>query len=688
MRLLTRLLLTLLLVAPAVALAAEGMWTLDNLPRAKMQAEYGFPPSDAWVQHVMRAAVRLAGGCSGSFVSRSGLVMTNHHCARDCLQDLSEAGRDLARDGFLAGSRAAEPRCPAMELNRLEQISDVTAAVVAATRGLEGEAYKLAHNAVRARLTAQCVGNDVAATRCDLVSLYHGGLYQLYRYHRFSDTRLVWAPEDGIADFGGDPDNFNFPRYDLDVALLRVYENDQPAVIADFLPFSRNGAVQGELTLVVGHPGGTDRQLSVAQLETLRDVKRLNTLVRIAELRGMLAQYSRQDAESARVAESTLLGVENYYKLLTGEMLALREPQLMQRKRAEEDALKAFVAADPSLQASAGGAWAAIERAETDYLALAAEYETIESSRSYQSQYFSIARKLVRGAAERPKPDGERLPEFAGARRAEVEAELFSPAPIYSAFEKVKLAWALAKMRERLGADHAFVKQVLGKESPQQLADRLVDGTTLASVDVRRALWHGGQEAILRSDDPFIRLALAIDPVARAVRKRYENEVESVEMKNSELIARARFARFGTSTYPDATFTLRLSYGEVRGWTEAGVPIAPFTRVGGAFDRQTGAEPFMLPASWLAAKSKLDLAQPMNFVTTNDVVGGNSGSPMINRDGEVVGLVFDGNLRSLGGAFAFDERDNRTIAVHSGLILEALRKIYGAGALADEIAGR
>jgi Peptidase S46 len=688
MRPLIRFLFACVLVAPPLAFAAEGMWTLDNLPRAKMQAEYGFAPSDAWVQHVMRSAVRLAGGCSGSFVSSSGLVMTNHHCVRSCLRDLSTARRDLARDGFHAATRAAERRCPAMELNRLEQISDVTATVVAATRGLDGEDFKRAQNAVRARLTAACEGQDGATIRCDLVSLYRGGIYQIYRYHRFSDTRLVWAPEDAIADFGGDPDNFDFPRYALDAAFLRVYENGKPAAVADWFPFSAKGAAAGELTLVVGHPGGTDRQLTVAQLRTLRDVKKPDTFVRIAELRGVLEQYSEQGPEFRRVADPTLLGIDNFYKLLKGETLALRDPELMRRKGAEEEALKAFVSADASLRTSTAGAWAAIEKAQADYRDIAGEYELIEGTRSYSSDYFSIARRLVRAAAERPKPDADRLPEFADARRTEVEQELFSPAPISPDFEKTKLAWALTKMRERLGADHPAVKQALGKESPRQVAERLVAGTTLANIDVRRALWDGGQEAIQRSSDPFIRFALALDPAARAARKRYENQVDSIEMKNGELIAQARFAQSGPDAYPDATFTLRLSYGEVKGWVEGGVAVAPFTRVAGIYERQTGAEPFALPASWFAARERIDPALPMNFVSSNDIIGGNSGSPMLNRDGEIVGLVFDGNLLSLGGSFAFDERVNRTVAVHSSLILEALRKIYGAGALADEIAGR
>ena len=685
---LKQFLLGLLFLASAGTHAAEGMWTLDNLPLAKMKAEYGFAPDAPWVDRVMHASVRLADGCSGSFVSRDGLVMTNHHCVVSCVEQLSSASRDLVHDGFLAARRENEPRCAGIELNRLEQTSDVTEQVKAATRGLEGEAFTLAQNAVRARLTAVCVGDDKATVRCDLVKLYDGGLYHLYRYHRFSDARLVWAPEDAIANFGGDPDNFNFPRYALDMALLRAYENGKPVVARDYLPFSRGGAAAGELTLVTGHPGNTSRLLTVAQLETTRDLRLVRGLVSVAELRGVLTQYSSQSAEAARVAQTLLDGIENGYKVLKGELEALQDPELMRRKRVDEEALKAFVAANPALQTSTGDAWAAIERAQVQYRNLEGEYGAMEANRGFLTRYLGLARTLVRGAEERSKPNAERLPEFVESKLPEVEQSLFSPAPIYPEFEKLKLTWALTKMRERLGPDHSFVKQVLGRESPAQLAERLIKSTTLADVAVRRALWSGGKAAVAQSSDPFIQLVRDIDPAARLLRKRMEAEVESVELKNSELIAQARFAQLGTGLYPDATFTLRLSYGEVKGWIEQGRAVAPFTQVAGAFGRHSGAAPFALPAAWLAAKDKLDLAQPMNFVTNNDIIGGNSGSPVINRNAEVVGLAFDGNINSIGGSYGFDERDNRMVAVHSGFILEALRKVYRADALVEEITGR
>ncbi|MEO8805998.1 MAG: S46 family peptidase [Burkholderiaceae bacterium] len=685
---LQRILLASLFLASITTHAAEGMWTLDNLPLARMREAYGFTPDQAWVDKVMRASVRLAGGCSGSFVSRDGLLMTNHHCIVDCIQDASSASRDLVRDGFLAGRRENELRCPEVELNRLEQITDVTAQVKAATQGLEGQAFKQAQNAVRAKLTSACVGTEKATVRCDLVNLYQGGQYQVYRYHRYSDARLVWAPEAAIADFGGDPDNFNFPRYALDAALLRAYENDQPVATPDHLKFSRAGAAAAELTLVTGHPGSTRRLLTVAQLETERDLRLLQGMLSLAELRGVLRQYGRQGTEAARVAQGALDNVENGFKVNQGEFAALQDPELMRKKRLDEAALKAFVAADPSLRAGTAQAWAAIEQAQERFRNLEREFGAIEANRGFLSQHFGIARTLVRAADERAKPDAERLPGFVDARLPEVEQGLFSPAPIYPEFEKLKFGWALTKVRERLGPDHAFVQQLLGRESPAQFAERLIQTTTLGDMAVRRALWVGGRQAVAQSNDPFIRLALAIDPAGRALRKQMEAEVDSVELKNTELIAQARFTQLGTGLYPDATFTLRLSYGEVKGWLDQGRAVAPFTNVGGAFRRHTGAAPFALPPAWLAAKDKLDPAQPMNFVTDNDIVGGNSGSPVINRNAEIVGLAFDGNIESIGGAYGFDERNNRMVAVHSGFMLDALRKVYGADALVEEITRR
>ena len=675
------------LAIPCAVIAAEGMWPLDNLPASRLRAEYGFTPGKDWVDHVMRASARIAGGCSASFVSRDGLVMTNHHCAAACVSQLSSAKKNFIAEGFLARNREEEVRCPEIEVNRLEQISDVTGQVKGAVAGLDGEAFKLAKNAVEAKLSSACVGAERETARCDVVDLYHGGRYHLYRYRRFQDVRLVWVPEQAIAFFGGDPDNFNFPRYDLDIALLRVYENGKPAQVKDFFPFSKAGAEAGEMVFVSGHPGSTQRQLTMSELETFRDIRLIGGLLRLAEERGILEQYSKLGPETARIAENDLFGIENGYKAYVGELKALLDPALTKQKQKEESELRAFVASRPALRARVGGAWDAIEKAQQVYREIEAQYSAIEQARAFTGRHFGYARALARGAEERAKPDADRLPEFTDSRLPEVEQRLFSTAPIYPEYETVKLGWSLTKMRELLGADDPFVRQVLGRKSPDQLAAEWVAGTKLGDPAVRRALWSGGKDAIAKSGDPFIKLALAVDPAARAIRSRYEREVEAVVQKNTELIAQARFARDGTGAYPDATFTLRLSYGEVSGWSEGGRKIPPFTDFAGAFARETGVDPFALPQSWHAAKGRLNPAQRFNFVTTNDIIGGNSGSPMINRAGEIVGLIFDGNIHSLGGAFWFDARTNRAVAVHSGAILESLGKVYGATDLAREIIG-
>src|SRR6185295_8561998 len=415
---------------------------------------------------------------------------------------------------------------------------------------LEGEAFKLAKNAVEARLSSACVGAERETARCDVVDLYHGGRYHLYRYRRFQDVRLAWAPEQAIAFFGGDPDNFNFPRYDLDIALLRVYEDGKPARLRDFFPFSKAGADAGEMVFVSGHPGSTQRQLTMSELESFRDVRLVGELLRLAEERGVLEQYSKLGPEAARIAEDDLFGVENSYKALRGELKALLDPALMKRKQKEERDLRAFVASRPALKAGAGGAWVAIDKAQRAYRGFEWQYSVIERARAFAGRYFGYARQLVRGAEERAKPNAERLPEFADSRLPEIEQDLFSTAPIYPEYEKMKLGWSLTKMRELLGADDPFVREVLGRKSPDQIGADLIAGTRLGDPAARKALWTGGKEAIAKSDDPFIKLALAVDPAARAIRKRYEREVESVVQKNTELIAQARFAQQGTSAYP------------------------------------------------------------------------------------------------------------------------------------------
>lgn len=683
------------LIAASIALAiaspsfaAEGMWTLDNLPAAQMQAEFGFTPTEAWVQKVMRSSVRLAGGCSGSFISGDGLVLTNHHCIVGCIGDLSNADENLMQDGFLAKTRADERQCPNFEINRLESISDVSGRIREATQGLSGEAFANARRATQSAIEAECAGEDRNSVRCDVVDLYQGGVQHLYRYTRFQDVRLAFAPEFAAGFFGGDPDNFNFPRYNLDMGLLRVYEDGKPVELADFFPLSPDGAAEGELVMITGHPGSTQRLLTVAQLEALRDKSLIDRLLNLAEMRGLLQQFGALGEEQARQAQNDLFGVENGFKALRGRLSTLNDPAVFEAKRTEEAALKAFVAADLKLSEEIGDPWAAIAEATRISREIETAHGMLEGAGGFRTGYFGLARTLVRGAEERAKPNAERLREFGDAGLPRVEQGLFAERPLYPDFEIVKLGWSLSKLREELGTDHPVVRQVLGKDTPQALAERVIRGTRLGDVAVRRALWEGGADALAKSDDPMIALARAVDPAARELRARFEREVQAVTQQAAEKVARVRFAKFGTGVYPDATFSLRLSYGAVQGWDYNGDTVPAMTQIRGLYERATGADPYKLAPSWETSRAALDLGLPMNFVSTNDIIGGNSGSPVINAKAEVVGLVFDGNIHSLGGAFWYDPRINRAVSVHSAVMIEALRKVYGANHLADEILKR
>jgi Peptidase S46 len=661
------------------------MWLLNQFPKDQLDKAHGFKPDDAWLEHVRLSSARLAQGCSASFVSPSGLVMTNHHCAHACIEQLSTAQRDYVKSGFYAKGLPDEVKCPALEVNQLVQITDVSPRVRLALKGLSGEAYVAARKAEYARIEKECVKSD--SDRCDVVSLYHGGLYHLYRYRRYQDVRLVFAPEFAIAFFGGDPDNFNFPRYDLDLSFLRVYADGKPLQTKEYFRFSKEGPKDGELTFVTGHPGGTSRQLTLAELVYQRDVVLPENLLRLAELRGLLEEFQARGPEQARVANDLLFGVENSFKAIKGRQQALLESSLVQDKATAEAGLKKKLAAnttDPT-QREASAAFAQIEKALVAQRALRFSLQYEEQGRAFFTPLYGFARTLVRAAAERQVPNEKRLPEFRDAALPQLTQQLFSPAPIYSELEIEKLTFSLPTLRETLGADDAFVKVVLGKESPREMATRLVTTTTLRDVAVRKALWDGGAAAIAASTDPFIVLARRVDSAGRSVRKRYEDTIESVLQQGDESISRARFAVLGTSEYPDATFTLRISFGTVTGFQEGDHFVPPFTTLRGAFARDTGAPPFDLPRSWLSAREKLNLDTPLNFCSTNDIIGGNSGSPVIDRNAQVVGLIFDGNIHSLGGDFGYDPVLNRAVAVDSAGILEALSKVYGAQRLVDEL---
>ena len=677
--------LAVLIAASPLASAAEGMWTLDNLPLDTMKQAYGFSPNSQWLDHAMKSAVRLAGGCSGSFVSKDGLVLTNHHCVIGCVQDLSSKENDFVNKGFIAATRGEEKQCPGMEINRLSEIKDVTERVQAATLGLTGKAYNDAKKAEQSKIESECAGKDSSSVRCDIVELYQGGVQHLYKYQRFQDVRLAFAPEYAAGFFGGDPDNFNFPRYNLDMGLIRVYQDGKPVAVKDYFPINPAGAAEGELVMTLGHPGSTQRLLTVAQLETQRDAVLPPRLMLAYEYRGMLLEYSRRGEEQARIAQTDLVSVENGIKVRSGMFQALQAPDVMADKREAEEALKAWVAEDASRRERYGNPWAEIEGVQKTWRDLYLNYVLVESGLGFQSQHVAWAKTLLRGGAERAKPDGERLREYAEARMPATRAGLLAESPLYPDYEQMKLSWSLSKLRERLGVDHPFVRQVLGKDSPESVAKRIVDGSTLGDAKIREALWEGGAAAVAKSTDPAIVLARIIDPVAREIRQRYETDVESVERRGAEQLAKARFALKGTSVYPDATFSLRLSHGVIKGWEEKGEPVPPFTDFAGLYARATEFDPFKLAPSWVAAKDKLDLSTKFNQVSTNDIVGGNSGSPVINAKAEVVGLAFDGNIHSIGGAYVYDESVNRTVSVHSAAIRAALMQVYPAQHLGKEL---
>ncbi len=688
--------LTLSTFAAFAALAAaprsradEGMWTYDNFPAATVKQRFGADIPPAWLDRVRLATVRLA-NCTASFVSGEGLILTNHHCVESCLAENSTKTRSLIEEGFVARSREQEIRCGAQVADVLVEMQDVTAAVTAATRGLGDQAANDARKRRLTELESACEKSARSARAgglkpsCQSVTLYNGGQYFLYKYRRYTDIRLVFAPEAAIAAFGGDPDNFQFPRWCLDMGLLRAYENGKPARIANPLRINFAGPAAGELVFVSGHPGSTDRQLTVEELTLLRDTELPPALLRSSELRGRYLQFAKTGDAEKRIVQEPLNGLENALKVRRKMLDALLDESLITQKKREEAELRARVAATPGLSAI-GDPWAEVARATQASRALDQPSTFLEGGAGFNSRLFRYARVLVRGAAERGKPDGERLREYTETALPRIEQQLAAPAPVYPELERLTMSFGLERMREWLGPDHPVVRRLLAQESPDTLAARVIDGSRLGDPAVRLALWRGGAAAVAASDDPMIRLARDVDAEARAVRKSVEDRVEAPTRIATEKIARARFAIFGTDVYPDATFTLRLNFGSVQGWNENGTMVEPFTRLERAFERATGQDPFRIPASWEAVRAKLDMRTPFNFSTNNDIVGGNSGSPMINARGEIVGLAFDGNIHSISGAYWFDSAKNRTVGVHPAILREALSKVYDARDLLQEL---
>ncbi len=669
------------LAASGPAAADEGLWPFDSPPAGALQSGYGFSPSVEWLDALRLSAVRVGGG-SGAFVSANGLVLSNHHVVTGCLQSLSTGADDLVRNGFYARTRAEERTCPGLDLRRLESTEDVTGKVRAAVTAADDTRATAERNGAIAALEREC--REKTGLQCEMVTLYRGAFYHLHRYRIWNDIRLVFAPEERIGNFGGDPDNFVFPRFNLDFSLLRVYENGEAVSPAHFLRWAKTGVKDGDLVLAAGHPGSTDRRVTVAQLVHDRDVRYPLMLASANRARKVLQDYSGRSPESARRAADGLTGTENWLKAMNGVYKSLREPELMAAKTEEEARLrKSFVAA-----AGQPDPWTRIEVA------------TAKQARDARSRWvvgygyrtlFGVGGQIVELANEATLEEAERLPEYRASRVPGIVHRLSADRPYYKDLEIARLAGLWQEAIDVLGKDDPFVVRVLGDRTPLAAATAMVEGSRLDQVAERRKLLDGGKAAVTASTDPLIVLARDVYPMRRRLEKAYEVEVETPTLQAGDELEKIRFQLYGKDAYPDATFSLRLSFGKVDGYDADGMLVPFQTNFAGLYARSFafgGRSPFDLPARWLEKQRDLDLATPLNFVSTIDIIGGSSGSPVVDRNGDLVGLIFDGNLEGLGGRYAYTDRKARAISVDGRAIVEALTKVYGAAALAAELSGR
>lgn len=676
--------------AASSAKAEEGMWTYDNFPIARANQTLGTSIDQAWLDRVRQSSVKF-GGCSAGVISAEGLVMTNNHCVATCVANLSTPQLQYAETGFTPKSREEELKCPGGSAEILTDISDVTERVQKAGEGLDGQAYTQAREAEAGRIETENCGDD-PKIRCQVVSLYRGGQFKLYKFRKYSDVRLAWAPEDRAATFGGDLDNFSFPRFAIDAAFIRLYEDGKPAATPTHFTWNPNRPTEGEPVFVTGNPGSTQRLLTQAQLMTIRDVVLPLDQLIASELRGRLIRYAEEGEEQAFIAMDPIVGVENTYKRGRGRMAALIDPAFMDQLAGQETVFHRRVAENEALSAEVGDPWAALAEVQPIARELYAPMALLEggtgmgtTSVAGGSPLFQWARAIVRGAQERAKPSDQRLPEFADSRLPGVQSGLFAERPTYPELEQIRLEWWLSKTREWLTVDSPYARTLLGKDSPEALSARLVEGTTLADPAVRRALWEGGLPAVQASTDPLIQYVLAIDADARAVRTEWDNKVRAPTDRASEQLAAARFAVFGDAVYPDATGTLRLTYGRVEGTDVPGQRIGAFTTFAGLWDRATGAEPFNVAPKLLAAKDRIDPNAVMNMAVSSDTIGGSSGSPAVNAKGEIIGANFDSTVLTQRNAYGYDRNVNRSVIVTTQAVTTALRDVYGMDHLIQEL---
>jgi hypothetical protein len=694
-RKLSAIAITCLIGFATAAIADEGMWLFNAPPLKQLKEKYNFEPAPQWLEHLQKASVRFNSGGSGSFISANGLVITNHHVGADTLQKVSDQQHNYLHDGFYARTQAEEIKSTDLELNVLVSIEDVTAQVNAAVKaGMSPDDATKARGSAIAEIEKE--SKEKTGLRSDVVTLYQGGVYNLYRYKRYDDVRLVFAPEQQIAFYGGDPDNFEYPRFDLDICIFRVYENGQPAKVDHFLKWNPRGPSDGELTFVSGSPGRTDRQLTVDEVADRRDREVPNWLGMFNRREVLLTAWGQRSFENARRARDDLFGDQNNRKRYDGYIAALLDPEIWRAIQEREQKLRNAISRDPK-RTGIFAAYDRIKKAQAELAQIAPRYDYLEQERPITVGYrapralygtlFKYARLLTRAIDERAKPNGERISEFRDSARESLELELFSAEPVYDDYEIVRLTDSLTDFAEKFGADNPLVKQILGGKSPRDRAHELVTGTKLKDVAVRKELYGKNAGALQAAHDPMLDLARLIDGPAREARTAHETQEEIKKQAYAE-IAKARFATEGTSNYPDATFTLRLSYGTVRTYEQDGKQIAPFTDFTGLYQRAAEHEnkpPFDLPQRWIDKKSNLNLSTKFNFVSDADIIGGNSGSPVVNKANEFVGIIFDGNIQSLVLDCIFSEKQARAVSVDSAAISEALREVYDANALADEL---
>ena len=659
------------------------MWTFDNFPIARANQVLGTRIDQAWLDRVRLSSVRF-GGCSAGIVSPDGLVLTNNHCVATCVANLSTPSRNYADTGFTPARREDEPKCPGALAEVLISIADVTPRMRAAGTGLTGQAFTAARDAEAVRIESATCGSD-ATRRCFVIPLYRGGQFKLYTYRLYTDVRLAFAPEDRAATFGGDPDNFSFPRFAVDAAFIRLYENNRPVATPTHFKWNAAAPPAGEPVFISGSPGATQRLLTQDQLSTIRDVVLPVDQLTMSELRGRLLQYSSQGRDEAFIAMDPLVSLENTYKRALGRMRALIDADFMSRRAKEEAEFRQKVAADAALSRRVGDPWADLAAIQPKQRELYPAYSMLEARAGGTSTLFSWALLLVRGAQERAKPSDQRLPEYADSRLAGVQARLLAERPVYRGLEEILVEWWLSKTREWLTADDPRVQVLLGKESPEGLAERIIQQTTIEDAATRRALWQGGLPAVQASTDPLIKYVLSIQEPMRAIRREWEETVQGPTDRASERLADARFSVYGDTVYPDATGTLRLSYGKVEGSNIPGQRFGPFTTFGGLWDRATGAPPFDVAPKLLNARAKIDPGAVLDMTVSSDTIGGSSGSPAINGAGEIIGANFDSTVLTQRNAYGYDRDVNRSIIVTTAAVTTALRDVYGMTALLNEL---